>query len=274
MNHAPGAPLTTPAGVMAPPSGASAGTRLVPSLSTARMGTMVEARALEEKARTAGRRQDWRKDCILGARSRVRGGATNPRRPLSTFDPTSLLLLPAGGNGWVQVLNSPNWALVLGGNSETDRRQLAWTPSRCALASYRRYLLSRSHVRTRGTRLEKNRRISAVRCTLRGIRRSSLPTARAGTPSWVRPPPRTTARTCLGLAGPLCEDFVFALDKLETTPRRRFSRPAQVTLSLSLSRRPFRTDDDNEPRPLWLEARLVLVTKRHPLSHSTKRRLV
>lgn len=189
MNHAPGAPLTTPAGVMAPPSGASAGTRLVPSLSTARMGTMVEARALEEKARTAGRRQDWRKDCILGARSRVRGGATNPRRPLSTFDPTSLLLLPAGGNGWVQVLNSPNWALVLGGNSETDRRQLAWTPSRCALASYRRYLLSRSHVRTRGTRLEKNRRISAVRCTLRGIRRSSLPTARAGTPSWVRPPP-------------------------------------------------------------------------------------
>ena len=67
MNNAPGAPLTTPAGVMAPPSGASAGTRLVPSLSTARMGTMVEVRAVEEKARTAGRRQDWRKDCIVAS---------------------------------------------------------------------------------------------------------------------------------------------------------------------------------------------------------------
>ena len=31
----------------------------------------------------------------------------------------------AEGNGCLRVLNPPNWPLVLGGNSENDRRQLA-----------------------------------------------------------------------------------------------------------------------------------------------------
>lgn len=119
------------------------------------------------------------------------------------------------------------------------------------------YACARRHAR--------NRRISAARRTLRGTSRSSLPIARAGTPSWVRPPDDSADMpwTCRPL-GSFPANFVLALE--QARDYARWPTPKQRSLALSLSAASQDGRRQRTPSALADGSCLVLVNKDKPLS--------